>query len=92
MGKLWNRLLIKLGFRIDFDLPENAPPAWSTRPHQYRDTLNAGCCVECGGGSAHAIHHGKLVAPRPPAMNDEARKMLKHAPADHPMASFTLDD
>ena len=92
---MWNWILCKLGLRIDHNDPKNAkfaPPAWSTLHHEYRDTLQAGCCTECGGGSAHGFHHGAAFSRKPPGISTEAARMVKNAPADHPMASFTLDD
>jgi hypothetical protein len=85
---MWNRLLILLRLRTDWNNPVNAPPAFSCVPHEYRDNCGAGCCVDCGGGSAHSIHHGKRVPFTPVALDAEAAAAMKSAPAVHPLADF----
>ena len=80
MVSMWNRLLILLGLRTDWNNPVNAPPAWSVAPHEYRPHETNPCCVECGGGSAHLIHHGVHVPYRAVELDSTARAKMDSAP------------
>lgn len=53
---------------IDWSNPDNAPPAFGPeQPHEYEGSETINCCVKCGGGSLHPVHHGKSF---PMAGND----------------------
>jgi hypothetical protein len=56
----WNRLLIKLKLRVDWDNPLITPPAFeNVKPHAYDNELDGKVltfCALCGAGPQHAIH------------------------------------
>lgn len=49
-------LKVFLGLELDWSNPENAPPAWESKPHRYIQMPDLKCCPICGGGRLHSIH------------------------------------
>lgn len=51
--------------RAIFD-PDNAPPAFGPElPHDFKlyEDQTEGCCILCGGGKNHTVHHGVRYSP-----------------------------
>ena len=65
---------------VDWNDPKNAPPAWSVMPHEYKPHETDPCCLECGGGSAHLIHHGVRTAYQAVEITPAARIKMDSAP------------
>jgi hypothetical protein len=70
----WNRLLIKLRLREDWDNPLITPPAFeNVKPHVYDPEFEGTkltYCGQCGAGEKHQIHvkaHPFVPSPFPQA-------------------------
>jgi len=78
--KLWNRLLIFLHLRPDWDNPDLTPPAFDSAPHTYDPYIDGKTltyCAACGGGRLHAIHTKPITPasdPHRPPMVDRSGK------------------
>jgi hypothetical protein len=60
----WNRLLIKMKLRVDWDNPLITPPAFrDVKPHVYDpefEQKELTFCALCGAGRLHPIHSVKV--------------------------------
>lgn len=55
--------------------PDNAAPAFGPElPHAYSRDGALPCCVYCGGGKNHSVHHGKRWVPEAQTIKEKYLK------------------